>query len=199
MPWYNILSEGERDQNIEIARSINRFYDLNGYHTPTGPGSEAQRTPHTTGGGPDLSRGFAFVDSMTRGAGAHHQKVSFIRNRYGNFAFLGGIDLTPGRWDTNLHKSPENRKPGKEDETTHELITQGWHDVHAMLEGPVVLDVAINFFQTMECLCRRPARRRRISGRYLGGYPNSGASKCPRRRSASVARPRFRPGDRGSY
>jgi phosphatidylserine/phosphatidylglycerophosphate/cardiolipin synthase-like enzyme len=146
MPWYNILFKGERDQNIEIARSINRFYDLNGYHTPTGPGSEAQRTPHTTGG-PDLSRGFAFVDSMTRGAGAHHQKVSFIRNRYGNFALLGGIDLTPGRWDTNLHKSPENRKPGKEDETTHELITQGWHDVHAMLEGPVVSDVAKNFFQ----------------------------------------------------
>ncbi len=146
MPWYNILSTNERDQNIEIVKSINHFYDLDGYHTPSGPGTIEQRTPCSTGG-PGLSRGFAFVDNMTRGAGAHHQKVSFIRNRYGNFAFLGGIDLTPGRWDTNLHIFPENRKPGKENETTHELVTKGWHDVHAMLEGPVVLDVAKNFFQ----------------------------------------------------
>jgi phosphatidylserine/phosphatidylglycerophosphate/cardiolipin synthase-like enzyme len=155
MPWFNIFYEEERDQNIEITRSINRFYDLKGYHTPTGPGSEAQRTPHTTGG-PDLSRGFAFVDSMTRGAGAHHQKVSFIRNRYGNFAFLGGIDLTPGRWDTNMHKSPENRKLGKLDETTHELVPQGWHDMHAMLEGPIVLDVAKNFFQRWNAFVADP-------------------------------------------
>ena len=100
MPWFNIFGQGERDQNIEIARSVNRFYDLNGYHTPTGPGSEAARAPHTTGG-PNLSRGFAFIDNKTRSEGSHHQKVSYIRNRYGDFAFVGGIDMVPGRWDTN--------------------------------------------------------------------------------------------------
>ena len=98
------------DQNIEIARSVNRFYDLNGYHTPTGPGLEAARAPHTTGG-PNLSRGFAFVDDNTRSEGSHHQKVSYIRNRYGDFAFVGGIDMVPRRWDTNMHLSPEERKP----------------------------------------------------------------------------------------
>jgi len=146
MPWFNIFGQGERDQNVEIARSVNRFYDLNGYHTPSGPGAEAARAPHTTGG-PNLSRGFAFIDNKTRSEGSHHQKVSYIRNRYGDFAFVGGIDMVPGRWDTDQHLSPEERKPGKVDPATNDFVTSGWHDVHAMLEGPVVLDVAKNFFQ----------------------------------------------------
>jgi hypothetical protein len=37
MPWFNLLYSGERDKNVEIARSVNRHYDLNAYHTPTGP------------------------------------------------------------------------------------------------------------------------------------------------------------------
>lgn len=152
MPWYAIFGQGERDQNIEIVRSINRFYDLNGYHTPSGPGSEAGRAPHTTGG-PDLSRGFAFVDDVTRSEGSHHQKVSFIRNRYGYFAFVGGIDMLPSRWDTNMHLSPEERKV-KIAATSEEVA--GWHDVSSMLEGPVVLDVAKNFFQRWNAFVADP-------------------------------------------
>lgn len=153
MPWYAIFGQGERDQNIEIVRSINRFYDLNGYHTPPGvPGSEAQRTPHTTGG-PGLSRGFAVVDDITRSQGSHHQKVSFIRNRYGNFAFVGGIDLLPSRWDTNMHLADEDRKT-KIVETATEIA--GWHDVSSMLEGPIVLDVAKNFFQRWNAFVADP-------------------------------------------
>lgn len=155
MPWFNIFGTGERGQNIEMARSVNRFYDLNGYHTPTGPGSEAARAPQTAPG-PNLSRGFAFVDDNTRSEGSHHQKVSYIRNRYGDFAFLGGIDMVPGRWDTNMHLSPEERKPGSVNAETNEFGTSGWHDVHAMLEGPVVLDVATNFFQRWNAFVADP-------------------------------------------
>lgn len=152
MPWYAIFGQGERDQNIEIVRSINRFYDLNGYHTPSGPGSEADRTPHTTGG-TNLNRGFAFVDDATRSEGSHHQKVSFIRNRYGNFAFVGGIDMLPSRWDTNMHLSNEERKA----KITEEMeFISGWHDVSSMLEGPVVLDVAKNFFQRWNAFVADP-------------------------------------------
>jgi phosphatidylserine/phosphatidylglycerophosphate/cardiolipin synthase-like enzyme len=154
MPWFNIFGTGERGQNIEIARSVNRFYDLNGYHTPSGPGSEAARAPQTAPG-PNLSRGFAFVDDNTRSEGSHHQKVSYIRNRYGDFAFIGGIDMVPGRWDTNLHLSPEERKPGSVNAES-EFVTAGWHDVHAMLEGPVVLDVAKNFFQRWNAFVADP-------------------------------------------
>ena len=154
MPWFNIFGTGERGQNIEIVRSVNRFYDLNGYHTPDGPGSEAARAPQSAPG-PNLSRGFAFLDDNTRSEGSHHQKVSYIRNRYGDFAILGGIDMVPGRWDTNMHLSPEERKPGSVN-AENELVTSGWHDVHAMLEGPVVLDVAKNFFQRWNAFVADP-------------------------------------------
>ena len=143
MPWFAIFGEGERDQNIEIARSTNFFYDLTAYHTGNGPGDPATRAPRQAPGA-NLSRGFAFVDKLTRSEGSHHQKVSFIRNRYGNFAFVGGIDLLPSRWDTNVHVSNEQRKT-KIIGTAAEIA--GWHDVSSMLEGPVVLDVAKNFFQ----------------------------------------------------
>lgn len=155
MPWFNIIGTSDRTMNIEIARSVNRFYDLNAYHTPTGPGSEADRAPHTAGG-PNLRRGFAFVDDNTRSGGSHHQKVSFIRNRYGDFAFVGGIDMLPSRWDTNMHLSPEVRKPGKREDPSNEFVTAGWHDVHAMIEGPVVADVAKNFFQRWNAFVADP-------------------------------------------
>ena len=161
-----------------------------------------RRTPSYHRGGPDSSRGFAFVDSMTRGAGAHHQKVSLHRNRYGNFAFLGGIDLTPGRWDTNLHKAPENRKPViNRMRCTHELYRSGLARCACHAGRPRCIGRGDKLFPTMECLCRRPARSDgRISGRYLGGYPNSGCFQLsPDEGCASVARPRFRPGDQAPY
>ena len=155
MPWYAIFGEGNRDQNIEIARSVNGFYNINAYHTGNGPGPDAERAPQLTGG-PGFSRGFGFVDNKTRSQGSHHQKVSFIRNRYGDFAFVGGIDLLPSRWDTNVHTSNESRKRGLPDTDTDEIVPLGWHDVHAMLEGPVVLDIAKNFFQRWNAFVEDP-------------------------------------------
>ena len=144
MPWYAIFGETIRDKNIEIARSINFFYDLNAYHTPTGPTADpTPRAPQELPG-PNRSRGFAFVDDLTRSQGSHHQKVSFIRNRYGNFAFVGGIDLVPSRWDTNVHRPNEQRKTKILEENPS---IAGWHDVSSLVEGPIVRDVAINFFQ----------------------------------------------------
>ena len=156
MPWYNIFYEPLRDQNIEIARAVNQYYDASAYHTPTGPSDVGRDAIDVTGMNPipaNFKRGFGFVDNNTRGMASHHQKVSFIRNRYGNYAFLGGIDLTPGRWDTNEHHSPETRKPFREPPRTG---TQGWHDVHVMLEGPVVRDVANNFLQRWNAFVADP-------------------------------------------
>lgn len=154
MPWYAIFGTTPRDQNIEIARSVNFFYDLTAYHTASRvPGDELARAPRTAAG-PNLSRGFAFVDDVTRSEGSHHQKVSFIRNRYGNFAFVGGIDLLPSRWDTNMHRTPEPRKTAIAPLISP--LVAGWHDVHTMLEGPVVLDVAKNFFQRWNAFMADP-------------------------------------------
>jgi len=159
MPWFNILSSGDRGKNIEFPRAVNHYYNLNAYHTPRGPLPDADRNAvDVTGLDPipaNLHRGFGFADNKTRSEGSHHQKVSFIRNRYGDFAFLGGIDYVAGRWDTNEHKSPELRKPVI-DRDAPVLATQGWHDVHVMLEGSVVRDVAKNFFQRWNAFVADP-------------------------------------------
>lgn len=154
MPWYAIFGTTPRDQNIEIARAVNFFYDLTAYHTTSGvPADEAARAPKTAAG-PNLSRGFAIVDDVTRSEGSHHQKVSFISNRYGNFAFVGGIDLLPSRWDTNMHNTPEPRKVAIAPLVSP--LVAGWHDVHTLLEGPVVSDVAKNFFQRWNAFMADP-------------------------------------------
>lgn len=160
MPWFNIFSQGgDRGQNIEFPRAVNHYYDLNAYHTATGPLPDAQRNAVDVTNmdpiPPNLHRGFGFVDNMTRSQGAHHQKVSFIRNRYGDFAFLGGIDFVAGRWDTNEHRSPEPRKPARDREAPV-FATQGWHDVHVMLEGCVVQDAVQNFFQRWNAFVADP-------------------------------------------
>lgn len=154
MPWYAIFGTTPRDQNIEIARSVNFFYDLNAYHTTSGVPADAVARAPKAAAGPNLSRGFAIVDDVTRSEGSHHQKVSFISNRYGNFAFLGGIDLLPSRWDTNMHQANEQRKTAIAPAISP--LIAGWHDVHSMLEGPVVLDVAKNFFQRWNAFMADP-------------------------------------------
>ena len=147
MPWFNIFTEDVRGKNIEFARAVNHYYDQNAYHPPTEPASSRNAVDVGTMNPipPTIRRGYGFVDNKTRSQASHHQKVSFIRNRYGDFAFLGGIDYVAGRWDTNEHLSPEPRKPVRDKMVSNE--TQGWHDVHVMLEGSVVQDVAKNFQQ----------------------------------------------------
>src|SRR5690606_26007336 len=60
--------------------------------------------------------------------GSHHQKMVTVDDAV---AFVGGIDLTAGRWDTSEHPahSPERVKPGGE---TYGPV----HDVQTMLSGP---------------------------------------------------------------
>lgn len=59
---------------------------------------------------------------------AHHQKIVCIDN---TVAFVGGIDLTVGRWDTHEHRADDARRRYP-DGTVYEPV----HDVHAMLDGP---------------------------------------------------------------
>jgi phosphatidylserine/phosphatidylglycerophosphate/cardiolipin synthase-like enzyme len=68
-----------------------------------------------------------------------HQKIAVVD---GTHAFVGGIDplIEPGgdfdRWDYPLHRYYE------EESSPHP-----WHDAHAVLEGPAVGDVELNFRQ----------------------------------------------------
>lgn len=141
--WANIMSNDDRGANCEAVRALNWYYDFNAYHTAGGgTGADPERGRVDVGAMPSIppgvKRGQACRDSLTRSIGAHHQKASVVRNRFGDFAFVGGIDLVHGRWDTQLHHDPAD------DERSN---TKGWHDVHVMLEGPVVADVIRNFHQ----------------------------------------------------
>ena len=83
-------------------------------------------------------RGQAILDSIRRETfHVHHQKGSFIRTASLDFiAFLGGIDIVSGRWDTNAHRRPDPERP-----------SSTWHDVQCKVEGKAAWDVYRNFMQ----------------------------------------------------
>ncbi len=87
-------------------------------------------------------RGQAIRDAVGRVVGSHHQKAVVVQNADGRLAFVGGIDLACGRWDTPEHEPNDPRAAGGRDPTN-----SGWHDTHTMIEGPAVDDVETNFRQ----------------------------------------------------
>lgn len=95
-------------------------------------------------------RGYAVLDRSTRPFGSFHQKATVLvyentdlhgTKRKNMIAYLGGMDLAHGRWDTSQHhaKDPE-RKGG------------AWFDVHLKVEGNAVHDILLNFKQRWEAI-----------------------------------------------
>jgi phosphatidylserine/phosphatidylglycerophosphate/cardiolipin synthase-like enzyme len=66
---------------------------------------------------------------------AHHEKIIVIDNKIG---FCGGFDLSRGKWDTSKHEYNDPRR---------DQDSEPWHDVHAMVAGPVVWDLTYHFNQ----------------------------------------------------
>ncbi|XP_024032885.1 phospholipase D delta [Morus notabilis] len=89
----------------------------------------------------------------------HHQKCVLVDTQaYGNnrkiTAFLGGLDLCDGRYDTPEHRLFRDLDTVyKEDfhnptfPAGHKAPRQPWHDLHCRIEGPTAYDVLINFEQ----------------------------------------------------
>ena len=100
---------------------------------------------------------------------SHHEKLVIIDQR---IAFVGGLDLCWGRYDSNLHPVTEedNKEhlyyyPGSDyvnerDTDMHnvenfymEQVSRNkkprmpWHDVHTMVEGPIVSDIVRHFVE----------------------------------------------------
>ncbi|KAL2208878.1 phospholipase D/nuclease [Sarocladium strictum] len=59
---------------------------------------------------------------------AHHEKLLLVDER---LAFMGGLDLCFGRWDTNMERMKSSR--------------MGWSDVAFSLDGPIVQDLLHHF------------------------------------------------------
>jgi phosphatidylserine/phosphatidylglycerophosphate/cardiolipin synthase-like enzyme len=87
-------------------------------------------------------RGEAILDAVGRTVGSHHQKALVVQNADGRLAFVGGIDLALGRWDTQEHLPDDERARGGRNPAN-----AGWHDTHVMIEGPAIDDVEANFRQ----------------------------------------------------
>lgn len=76
---------------------------------------------------------FCLDDHLPSGA-SHHQKMVIIDDA---LAFIGGLDLTMGRWDTSDHLHDNPRRDRIDDK-----IARPFHDVQVMLEGDVALALA---------------------------------------------------------
>jgi phosphatidylserine/phosphatidylglycerophosphate/cardiolipin synthase-like enzyme len=95
---------------------------------------------------PPPRRGQAILDDVCRTTGSHHQKLTVIENADGRVAFLGGIDLALGRWDSPEHVPNDPRsQTGRAATPADPWI--GWHDVHCRVQGPAVDDLEENFRQ----------------------------------------------------
>ncbi len=100
---------------------------------------------------------------------SHHEKLVIIDQK---MAFVGGLDLCWGRYDSNSHPIVEKENdthtyyyPGsdyanerqvdfhevekfyKEQLDRNSMPRMGWHDVHTMVEGPVVGDIVRHFIE----------------------------------------------------
>lgn len=90
--------------------------------------------------------GGAVVDRSARALGSFHQKASVLVEKKGNSpsqitAYVGGMDLGIGRWDTqyHFHEDPD-RQAGF------------WHDVQVKICGDAAEDVFKNFQQRWNVL-----------------------------------------------
>ncbi|KAF8012708.1 hypothetical protein BT93_I0768 [Corymbia citriodora subsp. variegata] len=89
----------------------------------------------------------------------HHQKCVLVDTQAsGNYrkvtAFIGGIDLCDGRYDTPEHRLFRDLDTVFKDDFHNPTFPAGmraprqpWHDLHCQIEGPAAYDVLINFEQ----------------------------------------------------
>lgn len=89
----------------------------------------------------------------------HHQKCVLVDTQAsGNnrkiTAFLGGLDLCDGRYDTPEHRLFRDLDTVFEDDYHNPTLSAGtknprqpWHDLHCKIDGPAAYDVLTNFEQ----------------------------------------------------
>uniref|UniRef100_A0A7S4UW95 phospholipase D n=1 Tax=Paramoeba aestuarina TaxID=180227 RepID=A0A7S4UW95_9EUKA len=91
---------------------------------------------------------------------SHHQKTIICDTAAGNIhAYVGGLDVTNGRWDTPEHRIFSSLDNDHKDDFYSACVPgataevgprQPWHDIHSRLEGAVAVDVYENFRQRWE-------------------------------------------------
>ncbi|KAK9273120.1 hypothetical protein L1049_017927 [Liquidambar formosana] len=88
----------------------------------------------------------------------HHQKTVIVDSDAGNnrrkiIAFVGGLDLCDGRYDTPQHPLFKTLQTVHKDDYHNPTFTgnvvgcprEPWHDLHSRIDGPAAYDVLTNF------------------------------------------------------
>lgn len=122
-----------------------------------GSGVEVLPAPRTKEKGKHM-----FESYFAQTAYTHHQKCVILdaagegqTDRRRLVGFVGGLDLTDGRWDTPSHELfktlPNEHRDDFYNGICPATIEAGprepWHDIHMRVEGPVVFDLLTNFEQ----------------------------------------------------
>ena len=101
-------------------------------------------------------------NEFSTGTYTHHQKSVIVdaENVDGGgrrlLAYVGGLDLTGGRWDTPSHELYSTllyqhlgdfRNSNAKSVPPDQGPRQPWHDIHMRVEGPIAHDVYLNFYE----------------------------------------------------
>ncbi|KAL4582777.1 hypothetical protein LXL04_007336 [Taraxacum kok-saghyz] len=100
-----------------------------------------------------------FKQQVVGSAFTHHQKCVLVdAQAFGNnrkvTAFIGGLDLCDGRYDTPQHRLFHDLDTVFKDDVHQPSYPVGtkaprqpWHDLHCKIDGPAAYDVLLNFEQ----------------------------------------------------
>ncbi|XP_074317754.1 phospholipase D beta 1-like isoform X2 [Silene latifolia] len=104
-------------------------------------------------------KGHSLIRKQEAGAiYTHHQKTVIVDADAGHYkrkiiAFLGGLDLCGGRYDTPQHSLFRTLETVHKDDyhqpnftgSTNGCPREPWHDLHCQIDGPAAYDVLANF------------------------------------------------------
>ncbi|XP_076067963.1 uncharacterized protein LOC143040639 isoform X2 [Oratosquilla oratoria] len=105
------------------------------------------------------NKGKLFETNFVSTCYTHHQKCVIAdaeaeeEERRKLVAFVGGIDLTDGRWDTQEHPLFKTLTKEHQNDFYNGMCSssvnvgprQPWHDIHTKIEGEAVIDLIANF------------------------------------------------------
>ncbi len=80
-----------------------------------------------------------------------HQKFVICDDGKSYIAFVGGLDITFGRYDTPSHPLFREYEHDKQNATKSDVLSdplaprQPWHDIHCQVQGPVIYDLMNHF------------------------------------------------------
>ncbi|KAK4794861.1 hypothetical protein SAY86_012855 [Trapa natans] len=112
----------------------------------------------------------------------HHQKTVIVDSDAGNYkrkitAFVGGLDLCDGRYDTPQHDLFRTLQTAHKDDYHNPCISgstagcprEPWHDLHCRIDGPAAYDVLANFEERW----RRASERHGIKKLKMSSYDDA--------------------------